>query len=275
VRSTLNVIQIEHGFAKAEDYSSRLALFVDGPPALAFLAGRALDTHHFGNIWVPFASGQQYFPAFDYGTPVQDDDAEADDAVAVLARYWPIGLEVSNAMAEWARCHDKIPGFESMRRTLQIVHDRVLGAHERMPAKPIAKLPCGQEIEAAHIEYIQANVEYLRELEAWIERYRDRLSKLMRRQPLLAAHQNIGGALPSAAYGYARIIDDVESTKRLFQCGHPDNVAWINKVAAHLGLGPDKPMRGPLRVRSTQRIIPLLEGVNANAGVRGHPVSGA
>lgn len=267
VRSTLAAIQLDSGFARAATLGDRLALFIDGPPTLAFLVGRALDTRRFRDIWVPFAGGQRYVQAFEYENSTQDDDAEADDAVAVLSRYWPIGLEVSEAMAAWTRCLVEVSGFERMRRTLRMVSDQVAAAQERMPAEPIARFPCGQEIETAHIEYVDAQREYLGRLDAWIERHRDPLSTLMRRQPLLAASSDIDEAPRMAAFSYERLMN-VDGTKRLFQCGSPDNVAWISKVAACLGLGPDKPRERPLRVRATQRIIWALKREKGDVRLR-------
>ncbi len=188
-------------------------------------------------------------------TPPQDDDLEADEAVAVLKVYWPIGQHVATATSDWATCHDHAIGFDAVRIRLSETLARARHAAAEIPRDKIARLPCGVEIEDAHRSYVYAQINHLARLSEWLERNADALEPMMRDCPLAEAWPVIADPCPiDTSYGYYQVMK-VERTKSLFQCGPADNVAWINKVAARLGLGPDKPGGGPLLVRSSQRVI--------------------
>lgn len=188
-------------------------------------------------------------------TPPQDDDLEADDAVAVLKVYWPIGQHVATATFDWATCHDHMIGFHAMRNRLSESLVSARKAAAEIPREKIAQLPCGIEIEDAHRSYVDSQVNHLARLSEWLERNASTLEPKMRDRPLAEAWPAIADPRPiDTSYGYYQVMK-VERTKSLFQCGPANNVAWINKVAARLGLGPDKPGGGPLLVRSSQLVI--------------------
>lgn len=185
----------------------------------------------------------------------QDDELEADDAVAVLKVYWPIGQQVEKAASDWATCHDQMIGFHAMRIGLSEILASTRQAAAQIPREKIARLPCGVEIEDAHRSYVDTQVDHLARLSEWLERNTDALEPMMRDRPLTEAWPAIADPRPiDTSYGYYQVMK-VERTKSLFQCGPANNVAWINKVAARLGLGPDKPGGGLLLVRSSQRVI--------------------
>lgn len=187
--------------------------------------------------------------------PLPDDDLEADDAIGVLEVYWPIGQSIETAASDWATCHDHMIGFDAVRTRLNETLTSAQQAAAKIPGEKIAQLPCGIEIEDAHRSYVDTQVSHLARLSEWLERNAGALEPMMRDRPLAEAWPAIADPRPiETSYGYYQVMK-VERTKSLFQCGPANNVAWINKVAARLGLGPDKPGGGPLLVRSSQRVI--------------------
>ncbi|WP_437635546.1 hypothetical protein [Sorangium sp. So ce854] len=183
------------------------------------------------------------------------DDLEADDAVAVLKVYWPIGQRLDDATNEWAKCHDHYPGYAPMRACLQRTLEASKAATREVPHKKMARLPCGMEIEDAHLRYIEIQIAHFTRMTEWTERNASNLEERMRDKPLAEVWTEIADKYPiDTSNGYAQIMD-VERTKTLFQCGPENNVAWINKVAARLKLGPESDGGGPLRVRSSQRVL--------------------
>ncbi|WP_437954796.1 hypothetical protein WME76_24875 [Sorangium sp. So ce119] len=183
------------------------------------------------------------------------DDLEADDAVAVLKMYWPIGRRLSDAVNDWARCHDHCPGYPQMRECLQRTLETSKAAARDVPHKKMTRLPCGIEIEDAHLRYVESQIAHFTRMTQWAERNASDLEVRMRDKPLAEVWPEIVDKYPiDMSYGYAQIMD-VERTKALFQCGPEDNLASINKVAARLKLGPESEGGGSLRVRSSQRVL--------------------
>ena len=188
---------------------------------------------------------------------------EADDAVATLRAYYPLGQLVGHQDFMWATCHDETKGYAALLTCERGVVAEIGAAVARTPAATSAKLPCGKEIETAHRLYLKAQPAFHSDHLKWLESMRARLTarmvgrsqsdacgdddKLCSGEPM-DTDTKYGPDYHGASYSR---VNTVECTKRLFECEPPvGNECWIGKVADRLGLG-EKPAFGTLRVRST------------------------
>ncbi len=194
-------------------------------------------------------------------SPASADDADADDAVTVLRAYWPIGLQAAQADSKWSTCHDETKGYDPYLKCLTEAYTLVFAANRRLDDAPHASRVCGKEIETAHRDYLAAQLKLFDDRLKWTKAARAELVPRMAAASIWDAcqpdgsckGQPIAGVAGEPATDYSRIMN-VGCTKTLFRCDKADNVCWINKVAARLGLGPDKP-GGTLFVHKSGRVL--------------------
>ena len=179
---------------------------------------------------------------------------EAQDAVKALRAFWPIGREAAAAASEkFDHCHDDLKGFTNLERCISEIVSTVTAAEGKLPPAPVARLPCGKDIEAAHRQYVAAARRFQTDFLAWLRANKGKIAPAMAAKTLpdaSEAFEDVWAKKPMENddhYGdqwgasYGRVMN-VECTKQLFACPLPTgNVCWINKVAGRLGLTPDEP----------------------------------
>lgn len=186
----------------------------------------------------------------------RDDDAEADDALRILRAYYPVGRKVRRAHSKWNACMEETQGYAAFLNCVEAMAAIAGAAERKLSTMPHGQGECGLEIEQAHRREIEATAKQHRDWLAWTQAHRSELRRRMRTKSLLAGCSLDSGEPPCEGRPRANVdpvVLVVECTKRLFQCGLPDNVCSINKVADRLGI-TDAPKTG-LRVRSTRRAL--------------------
>ena len=198
-------------------------------------------------------------------------EAEAVDVVHVLDAYYPLGQEVAKASWDWATCHDETKGYGKALKCAREALGSVQRVVPRMPKHAIAHSACGAAIENAHLRYVIAERAYLSDTVDFLTRSDSSLRRLLVNKSLSDASDDKAlaglplegtGKYKDANYGQ---VTQIDCTKRLFICGEPDNVCWINKVAARVGLaGKESCLDGSrhceLRVRDTGALIKPTSG---------------
>lgn len=191
------------------------------------------------------------------------DDA-ARDVAAVLKAVHPLACKAAGANNDWAKCHDETKGFQNVLRCAQAARAKAKAAASRFPADT-ARSTCGKAISSASRGVAETTAKMFDDLVAWLEKHRTELSGPMANATIGDACETVScDDQPSEfaegyeAASYARVMA-VNCTKPLFQCGNAgDNVCWINKVAARLGVacdGAENKTDSPLSVRATGTTI--------------------
>ncbi len=194
-------------------------------------------------------------------TPLALDD-EARDVVAVVRSSHAIACSVANNDAS-ARCHDEVKGFAAARKCYVDGLEVAKRAQAKKPS-PVARFPCGKSIEAATLGYLDSVVALMTDSIAWLDAHKAALTSSMAGktfadacdEPVSCADFPMEFDEKHSGASWAA-ISAIECTKPLLQCGAPDNVCWVDKVAERLGLACDSTENKPndLRVRATGTVL--------------------
>lgn len=207
----------------------------------------------------------------DAGAAVPSPDpaeVEAQDTAEAIVRTHPGVCRVAAALAKFDTCHDETKGFDAMLKCAEEARDAARAGGAALPPLQPAS-PCGREVARASAEMVAGTTLYLTDTAAWLKASRGKLAGRLSSATLstVCADGQCGG-IPTegegkyAKSGYAT-VSEVECTKTLFACGGGDNVCWIQKVAARLGVAcdasenatdPSKP-NDRLSVRATGKVI--------------------
>lgn len=178
--------------------------------------------------------------------PAVSPDEEAQDTVRVLGVYFRAGQDAGKASWDWAECHDRARGYTKIVNCTEVLLEQARDARSRLPAEPIAHTSCAKEVEAAHRTVIEATPLFFEDVLSFLKTHERPLSKVFGGRtiqdkfadPALKELPQYDNAKYAPA-GYQNVMA-IECTKTLFICGQANNVCWVNKVAARLGLTRDE-----------------------------------
>ena len=158
-----------------------------------------------------------------------------------------------------AVCHDDVVGFAAARKCYADALAKAKDAQAKKPPSS-AKFECGKTIESVGLAYVDGRVELLTANIAWLDAHKTTLSPLMASKSIWHACEDTNCENQPASYldkykaaGIGE-VNTIECTKRLFQIGPPDNVAWLQKVVTARGLScnpADKPPALEFKSRAT------------------------
>lgn len=172
-------------------------------------------------------------------------DREAMEAVGALQGYYGLAYASADAYSRFAKCHDETKGYAPLLACVEEAHRMAEQGRVRIPAAAKFSSGCGAEVEVACRGVISGMPGFLGDYLAWLKGNEKKL------RPAMAARTVADAAEVTKVEAAPIYLDDkykaanfsnvtqIACTKRVFQCGPPDNVCWVNKVVDRLGISPE------------------------------------
>jgi hypothetical protein len=176
--------------------------------------------------------------------PTVDEYSAATDAIRSLNPVW---CSAAHADFEWATCHDETKGYAAFLACTEATVAKVTAAQGSLP-KAVAEGKCGAEVDGAVRVYINDRAKFFPEYVAWLKANRSKVEPLMRGATIIDATDK-DSSLHEPMSPISTGPNAIECVQKLFRCGPSDNVCWVPKVAARLGVACDPAENKPNDLR--------------------------
>lgn len=126
--------------------------------------------------------------------PDFSSNAEAADAVDVLNRWYTLVQQVSLADSKFAECHNQTATtYRGLYNCESEALKSIASALRYQQPELVSQLPCGQELEIAHLRYAEAQLADHAAHVAWLEKKGEALELAMSNRTMRDACEVVGG----------------------------------------------------------------------------------